>query len=88
MKAFIAVLLLVGCDFTTRPPPVPPVESKATCEDVRANLSTLPDACGEDLSTFVQRCEDASEAERELGIAFPRDCLVSSRDCPSARACQ
>ena len=84
--AFGIAWFVSGCSFTPRP--VPPVESKATCTDVAENLAKLPEACGEDLSTFVQRCEDASAAERELGIAFNRDCLHAARSCDEARACK
>lgn len=89
MKALILCFSCVfwfGCTIRTTNPVVVD-ENTATCEQVRDNLAELPEACGEDLTTFVERCERAVKVEKQKGVIFPRDCLTRAKDCPAVDAC-
>jgi len=66
-------------DPTTEPEPLPP--PPATCASACSHLEDLG-GCGVDVSQCITHCNDAREAESEIGIAFPRRLPRSSYRLP------
>lgn len=89
VAAWLLANLLGGCSFG--PQPVAPVtpDTQEECAAATDNLARLG-GCGADLDRFTADCVAASKAEAEpdVNVDFPAQCIRDAQSCDAAARCR